>query len=182
MTEWLLKTIGVGDQLLQHPDELKLDFQHWKVFWVGLAILVPVSYFIFWWQRRNLLNTPFLLRVALSLTRVLVLALLVGVLASPILKIDHEKEKKPIVGLLFDYSQSMQLPAGPFDREDDLVRIAQAAGYRTPDGKIDAEARKALNRISRVKLAQTVVQTNAKALLEPLAKRYDLQYYSFAKD
>jgi hypothetical protein len=181
MTEWLLKTAGVSDQLLK-SGEVRFDFQHWKVFWVGLALLLPLSYFIFRWQRRNLTNTPPALRIALSLTRVLVLALLVVVLASPILKADQEREKRPIVAFLFDYSQSMQLPAGPFESEDETVRIARAAGYQAPDGKLDADARKALNRISRGKLAQTVVQTSAKAVLEPLAKKFDVQIYSFAKD
>lgn len=182
MLDWFLKTIGVSQQFLAHPEEIKFDFQHWKMLWVGLALLLPISYFIFWWQKRNLLTAPPLLRIALSLTRVLLLLLLVAVLADPIIKLDESREKRPIVALLFDQSQSMQLPAGPFDSEGELMAMAQAAGYRTPDGKIDAEARKALNRISRAKLAQTAVLAHGKTLLEPLAKKFDLQYYTFAKD
>ena len=85
MLDWFVKTIGLGDQFAGHLDEASFDFQHWKTFWVGLGLLVPVAYFVFWWQWRSLTNTPPLLRVALSLTRVLVLALLVVVLASPII-------------------------------------------------------------------------------------------------
>lgn len=182
MIPWLLKTMGVSDEFAQHPGEATLACQYPDVLWVGLVLLVPISIFIFWRQQRNLASAPPALRVALSLTRIAVLALLIGVLSGPVLKLHHESEKKPIVALLFDHSQSMQLPAGPFDSETDTVRMAQAAGYRLTDGKLDTEARKALSRITRAKLAQSVVQANSQPMLERLAKDFELQYYSFAKE
>ena len=45
-------------------------------------------------------------------------------------RLDHKAENKPVVAVLIDHSQSMQLPAGPFESEDEL-RIAEAAGYRS---------------------------------------------------
>ncbi len=147
---------------------------------IGLVVLVPLAVFIYLRQKWNLPSVPPLLRFVLTATRVLILLLLVLVLGSPYLKIDHTSEKKPIVALLFDHSQSMQLHAGPFESEDEYARIAAAAGYRSTNAA-DSETRRALNRISRAKLAQSVVQT-AQPLLEKLSQKYDLQYWSFAKD
>jgi hypothetical protein len=182
MTAWLLKLIGMNDEIVDHLHEVTLAVQHPVVFYVGLVLLIPVGYYIFSRQRHNLASAPPVLRSALTVTRILVLFLLVGVLADPYLKLHHESEKKPIVALLFDHSQSMQLPAGPFETENETIRIAQAAGYQTPNGKLDPEARKALNRITRAKLAQTVVQTSARPLVQNLGKKYDVQFFSFAKD
>ncbi|HKI30467.1 MAG TPA: hypothetical protein VKA46_01150 [Gemmataceae bacterium] len=182
MLEWLLKKIGIGDEFVDHLGDTAVAVQHPLLLIVGLALLVPVGAFIYLRQRRNLPSVPFGLRLALTTTRVVVLALLVLVLAGPYIKFDHKSEKKPIVALLFDHSQSMQLPAGPFESDGELDRIAQAAGYQTRSGPIDTEARKALNRISRAKLAQTVVQNGTKDFLGPLAKKYDLQYYSFSRE
>jgi hypothetical protein len=182
MLTWLLKTIGINDEFVRHLDSVSVHVQHPAVLGVGLALVVPVGVYIYLRQRRNLASVPFGLRSALTATRVAVLVLLVAVLADPYLRLDYEKENKPIVALLFDHSQSMQLPAGPFEKEQEMTRIAAAAGYQTPDGRVEPEARKALNRIGRAKLAQNVVQHMAGPLLEPLAKKFDVQYYAFDRE
>ena len=115
------------------------------------------------------------------------LALLVLVLAGPYLKVDYQIDKRPIVAMLFDQSQSMQLPAGPFEDNAEAVKVAQAAGYKVSPGESaparpDAETRKALNQIGRAKLAQTVVQANAKTFTAPMAEKFDVRYYSFARE
>ena len=107
--------------------------------------------------------------------------MLVLVLAGPFLKLDQTIEKKPVVALLFDRSRSMQLPAGPFETDADALKFAKAAGYATPEGRVDADARKALNKVGRARLVEGVVRANAKDLTVPLAEKYDLRYYSFAK-
>jgi hypothetical protein len=182
MLEWFLRLIGVGDEFLSHLDEAHLAFQFPTLLGVGLVLLIPVSFFIFWWQRQNLGNTPALLRIVLSLTRVAVLVLLIGVLSGPYLKIDHESERKPIVGVLFDHSQSMQLPAGPFESEAEMAQAAKAIGYSAADGRLEVDTRKSLNRISRAKLAQSAVEAQTASLLDPLVKKYDVRFYSFARD
>src|SRR5947209_3482175 len=182
MREWLLRQLNVTDEITGHLDEVALAFRHPLLLGAGLAVLVPVSAFIYLRQKRNLPSVPTGLRITLTLTRVLILALLVLVLGSPILKLDHKSEKKPIVALLFDHSQSMQLPAGPFESEGELSRIGAAAGYRSTSSAGDSETRKALNRISRAKLAHSVVRNGARPMLEGLAKKFDLQYYAFSRD
>jgi hypothetical protein len=180
--EWFLRTIGLSDDMVGHLHEVKLAVHHDKILWAGLALLVPISYFIYRRQQHNLRNIPAALRVALTLTRIAVLFLLVLVLADPYAKIDHDSEKKPIVALLFDHSQSMELPVEDFESDAELIRNAQAAGYQVVDGKVDPEVRKALHQVSRAKHAQTVVQHSGRTFLEPLAKKFDVQFYSFSRD
>lgn len=173
MLDWLLKTIGVTDDLLVRLDQAALAVQRPGLLWLGLALLVPVGWFIIRRQRQSLASTPPALRGALSATRIAVVALLVLVLAGPYLKVDYQVDKRPVVALLFDQSQSMQLPSGPFEDETEAKKVAQAA-----DGEIAAEA---LNEVSRARLAQGVVRAAAKGLTEPLAERFDLRYYTFAR-
>src|SRR5579863_5360193 len=114
MLEWFLKTTGSTDKdVFAHLDKAQLAFQRPSLLWLGLLALIPVGYFIYRRQERNLGSVPHALGVALTVTRIVILMLLTITLAGPYLKIDHKVEKKPIVAFFFDGSQSMQLPAGP---------------------------------------------------------------------
>src|SRR5262245_30822898 len=177
MLSWLLRQLNVTDEFVEHIDEVQFDFQYRWVLAVGLILLVPVGVWIFLRQRRNLATVPPKLRLTLSLTRIVILALLVFVLAGPFVRLDHKDEKKPVVAVLLDHSQSMQLPAGPFESETELSHVATAAGYRS----LDSSARLALNRITRAKLTHSTLQS-ARPFLEELSRRFDVRYYSFARD
>ena len=181
MLKWFLKTIGVADDLLVRLDQAVLAVQRPGLFWVGLALLLPVGWFIVRRQRQNLAGVPAALRGALGATRIAVVALLVLVLAGPYLKVDYSVDKRPVVALLFDQSQSAQLPAGPFEDDDEAVKIARAAGYQTTPGQVDAESAQGPQPGRSRKLAQAVVQAGAKAFTEPLAERFDVRYYAFAR-
>jgi hypothetical protein len=167
----------------RHGDGPHLPLPLSILLWIGMIVLLPVTLgYLIYRQPRNLGSAPLPVRIALTVTRILILLILAVVLAGPYVKLEAHTDQKPIVALLFDQSQSMQLPAGPFESESELTRVAQAAGYRVAaDGKIDAEARKALNRIGRAKLAQSVVQASSRPLLESLGKKYDLQYFTFSR-
>jgi hypothetical protein len=182
---WFLKSIGVSDEFVVHIGEVKLAFHQELALWIGLALLIPAAYFIYRRQQRNLRTVPFLPRLLLTATRVLILAILIWVLAGPYLKLEQKNEKKPIVAVLFDHSQSMELEAGPFEPESHLLAIARAAGYRVPESQLDPETRRDLariNKLSRAKLVQEVVQAQAGKLLEPLAKKFEVQLFSVAQD
>src|SRR5215831_6526632 len=107
MVGWFLKLIGVQSEFVEHLNDLTLSAQYPLVFWLGLALLVPVGCLIYRRQQQNLASVPHALRVSLSLTRILVLALMVTVLSGPYVRLDHESEKKPLVAVLFDHSASM---------------------------------------------------------------------------
>jgi hypothetical protein len=181
MLAWFLRLIGLGDDFIDHLDEVRLAFQHPELLWL-FGVVLAAGVFIYWWQRRNLGTAPRPLIAGLTLIRVLILAMLITVLAGPYVKIDHKNEKKPIIALLIDQSQSMQLEAGEFTDDAELARLALAAGYPVISGRLDMETRKALNRMSRAKLVHGVVKTSAKSFLEPLAQKYDLRCYAFSRE
>jgi hypothetical protein len=182
MKAWLLKQLNLSGEFADHLDEVALTFQNPRLLVAGLALLLPAALFIYFRQKRNLPTVPPALRVTLSLTRILILLMLVLVLGSPFLKLDHKAENKPIIGVLFDQSQSMQLPAGPFESEGELLRIAQAAGYNAEGSMADSDTRRALNRMSRAKLAQAVVGGSAAPFFKKLSQKYDVQYWAFSAD
>jgi hypothetical protein len=179
MKTWLFRQLNLTDEFATHLDDVTLTFQSPQLLGWGLCLLVPIAVFIYLRQKRNLPTVPVGMRITLSATRVLILLLLIFVLGSPYLKLDHKSEKKPIVAVLFDHSQSMSLPAGPYGSEEELGAIARAAGYRAEGSTIDARTRIALDGTSRAKLAQTVVQNGARGFFVGLTKKYDVQYWSF---
>jgi hypothetical protein len=193
--KWLLKQLNLSSREASEFSD-HLDEVHWGGFQnlptdslekgfvvTGLLLLVLlVALFIYFRQKRNLPTVPLGLRLTLTATRVLILVLLVLVLGDPFIRLDHNAENKPLVAVLFDQSQSMQLPAGPFESEGELIRIAEAAGYRTSGSTADSDIRRALNRMSRAKLAKEVVGGSAAPLFKRLAEKYDVQYFSFSSD
>ncbi|HVA49998.1 MAG TPA: hypothetical protein VNH11_26770 [Pirellulales bacterium] len=182
MIESLLKSIGVADDIRSHLEHVTPHVQRPAWLWLGLALLVPLAWFIDRRQRENLASVPPGLRLALTATRVFILLLLVLTLSGPYLKLDMKTEKKPIVALLFDQSQSMGLPAGPFDSDADVLAAAEATGYQVTDGKVDAATRKALNEKTRARFIQEAVEHRAKEWLDPLAEKYDVRLYSVGEE
>lgn len=182
MIEALLRWIGVTDEVVSHLDHVTPQVQYPVWLWLGLLLLVPAGWFIYQRQRHNLASVPPALRAALTTTRVLILLLLVLTLAGPYLKLDMTIDKKPIVALLFDQSQSMGLPAGPFESDADVLAAAEAAGYQVTDGKVDAATRQALNEKTRARFVQEAVEHRAQDWLAPLAEKYDVRAYSVGAD
>jgi hypothetical protein len=182
MFHWFLKSIGLSDDFVVNIENAKLDFHDPMALWIGLPLLVPVAYFIYRRQQRNLRTVRFTPRFILTTIRVLILGLLVFVLAGPYLKLDQVRVKKPIVAVLFDHSSSMELEVGEFEPESKLIKTVEAAGYRVVDGQIDPSLRSTFSHKTRARLVQEVVQHNADKLLTVLAEKYDIQFYSVADD
>src|SRR2546423_3595010 len=155
MMTWFGKNLGTRDDFPVPREGATRGFHRGRLRGMGLALLTPAAYFIYRRQQQNLRTVPSLPRLVLTITRVLILALLILVLAGPYLKLDLQNEKKPIVAVLFDHSQSMQLEAGPFDSDSEVMRIADAAGYRTTDGRREADTGNALSKVSQAKLVHS---------------------------
>src|ERR1019366_4356040 len=100
MKTWLFRQLNLTDEFSTHLDDVSLTFQSPYLLAWGLGLLVPVAVFIYLRQKRNLPTVPAGMRITLSATRILILLLLVFVLGSPYLKLDHKSEKKPIVAVL----------------------------------------------------------------------------------
>lgn len=181
MLAWFLKLIGSDEEFHTHVDDVQLLLQNPILFWLGAVLIIPLGFWIYRRQRANLTSVPRVLCIGLTATRLGVLFLLIVVLAGPYARIKKKVEKRPIVAVLLDHSESMRLPASPFANEAETLRVGRAAGYPLVNDQLDAANRQALLRVSRASLAQTVLQANSQALLEPVAKKYDLKFYSFAR-
>jgi hypothetical protein len=180
MLDWLLTSIHVNSDIRSHIEHATLAFQHPVYWWLGLALLAPLGWYIYKRQRANLTSAPPALGRTLTATRIVILLLLVFVLGAPYLKLDQKQEKRPIMALVFDQSQSMALRAGPFDTDEEVLAAAEAAHFHVAEGKVDAETRKALNDMTRAKFVQQAVQSRADEWLKPLGEKYDLRFYSLA--
>ena len=145
MFESLLRSIGVADEMVENISDTHVAFQ--RPLWLyALLLVIPAAWFIYTRQRNNLATVRRGLRIALTVTRVFVLTMLILVLASPVLRLTEEINKKPILAVVFDASQSMQLPAGPFETDDERLAVARAAGLSVgDDGSMDAEIRATIN-------------------------------------
>ena len=179
--EFFLKSIGVTDEVIEHLDKAQLAFQRPAVLWIGLLLLIPVAYFIYIRQRNNLSTLPNKFRIALTATRVIVLIILIAILAGPYLKIDHQISKRPIVAVLYDESQSMKLPAGPFASDEELLAVAQAEGHEIEESGVTAELKQSLAELSRLTVAESLVQKADDSLLKPLREEHDIRFYRFAR-
>lgn len=182
MIQSLLKSIGVADEIRSHLEHVTLHVQRPAWLWLGLALIVPIALFIYRRQRENLASVPRGLRLALTTARVLIVLLLVLALSAPYLKLDMKLEKKPLLALIFDGSQSMGLPAGPFETDADLASAAEAIGYPVTEGKVDAATRKTLNEVSRAAFIKSAVEHRATEWLKPLAEKYDVRFYKVGHD
>ena len=180
MLSWLLRQLNVTDEFVTHLGDVVLHFQYDWILILGLVLLLPTAVLIHLRQRHHLATVPPALRLTLTLTRVLILAILIVALAGPYLRLDHSEERKPVVAVLLDRSESMKLPAGPFESEDELLRMARVAGYRT-SGTLDSETRRSLNHRTRARLTRDALET-ARPMLQELGKRFDVRYYSFGRD
>ena len=109
-----------------------------------------------------------------------ILAILILVLSGPYLKIDERISRKPIVAILLDDSQSMQLPAGPVDAER-REAIAKAAGFELKKGDDAQESQQALDRMQRNALAKRLLGVALPGLQEELDDDYDLRPYVFSR-
>ena len=181
MIESFLKSIGIADEMVSRVDEAHLAFQ--RPLWLyALILLFPLGWFVYARQRDNLSTVRKRFRVALTATRVFILAILILVLAGPVLRLVQDVEKKPILAVVFDASQSMELPAGPFESDEERMAVARAAGFAVDEsGALDAEVRKTIKGYGRVQLAQTATGVAQSSVFEPLGEKYDVQYYAFAR-
>lgn len=176
MKQWLLKSIGVGGDITSRVDDLQWMLARPMAAWIGLALLVPVTWFIIRRHRRNLPHVGAAARWVLNFCRVAVLLLLVMVLAGPYVRIEEQVTRKPVLAVLVDESLSMTLPAGPFEA-DELAAVARASGF----DPTNADHRTKLQSMSRLMLVDAAMTASREKLITPLEERFDIQAYRFAR-
>jgi hypothetical protein len=180
---WLARSCGVGHELAARIDRVEWHWARPDLLIIGLLLLVPAG----WWiARRHRERMPWLSprqRHALSACRIAVLALLVFVLAGPSLRLDERVEEKPVVAVIVDTSDSMQLPVGRLPAAT-IDGVATAAGLDPVAAGDDAAAAAAVEKVarwSRGELARAVLAAKADTTLRQLADQFDLRRYEVAR-
>lgn len=178
----LARAAGVGHELASRIDAVEWHWSRPWVLWTGLVLLVPLS----WWIcRRHEQRLPWLaprLRRALDVCRIGVLALLVFVLAGPFLRLDERIVQKPVVALIVDESDSMELPVGRLPTAG-IDAVADAVGLPAPaDGDGAAEALvETLGRMSRREFATGFLATQSDRLLASIGESFEVRRYAVAR-
>ena len=158
MLTYLLRLIGVSDEILVHLDQAVLAFQRPELLWVGLALLIPIGFFIIRRQHANLATATPGLRTALDLIRLAILGLLVLVLAGPYLRLDYEIDKRRWWPWYSTSRQACSFPLALFEASEGRDRLAQAVVNAEPSGDSRGGAgsdgqRALLDTMSRARLA-----------------------------
>ena len=180
---WLARSCGVGHELAARIDRVEWHWARPDLLIIGLLLLVPAG----WWiARRHRERMPWLSprqRYALSACRIAVLALLVFVLAGPSLRLDERVEEKPVVALIVDTSDSMQLPVGRLPAAT-IDGVATAAGLDPVAAGDEAAAVAVVEKVgrwSRGELVRAVLAAQADTTLRQLADQFDLRRYEVAR-
>lgn len=145
----LARVMGIGHELASRIDAAEWHWARPWVAWVGFALLLPAA----WWiHRRHAERHPWLaprLRLLLDACRIGTLALLVFVLAGPFLRLDERIVQEPVVAVVADESESMDLPMGPLPTAG-IEAVAERLGRAPPEGAGGAAAlSEAIGRMSR---------------------------------
>lgn len=140
------------------------------VFFALAALLVASLVFYLKYQRRGSRGA----RVALGLSRGLLLILLLLTLADPVLRVSLTDVKPPVVYLVFDGTDSMAIQDEYPDEQQSA--LAQATGYQSPQ-----DAAKTNRKPSRADYLQALLRKPQNNLLSRLAedKKYRLEAFLF---
>jgi hypothetical protein len=180
---WIARFLGIGHDLASRIDRVEWHWARPDLLGAGLALLVPVG---FWIVRRHRERMPWLSRRsrrALDVCRIAMLALLVFVIAGPTLRLEERLEEKPVVAVVLDTSDSMRLPVGPLPKSA-IAAVAGAAGIEPPPESDDAGTAALVERIgglSRADLVRRVLESQAETTLRQLADGFELRRYEVAR-
>jgi hypothetical protein len=176
--QWLLRSIGIGDELASKLDQVSLAWNRPGVLGVGLALLLPMAALIVWRQRQSLPQLSRVARGALATCRIAVLLLLVIVLSGPYLRLQEQVTTKPVVAVLLDESGSMSLTAGPLAERQAtaLAKLGLTAGEEAP-----TKQRAALDKRTRLELAQDIWKQQQASLWDSLRERFEVRTYRIAR-
>ena len=142
MLSWLLRQLNVTGDLIDHLDQVVFAFHSSWVLWVGVAFACPCRLVHLHLAASQSARHAAGLCAVLTMTRVLILALLLFILAGPHLKLEYTVQQKPIVAVLLDHSRSMELPAGPFETDETCRRSPRRPATTPPAPRTPRRARR----------------------------------------
>lgn len=166
--------------------------------WAALFLCLPLMWWIHHRHRRGMTQVSALARHVLTACRTLVVVLLLLVLAGPFVRLTYEQVDRPVLAVIVDRSQSMDVSAGPFE-DDEIASMAYAAGLidALPPSNDEADAdaqtpaaveqpalseqlRQQLDGMTRAELVRAILATHGRRLVDFCRERFDLRIYSMA--
>lgn len=168
MSDWLLSLIGIDSEVRANAGAGTIRFESPSVLWFGVPLLVVLGWFVHRRLRQSLPDASRSLIRVLTATRVLVVLILVVILANPVLKIDLNETKRPVVALLVDTSSSMNLPLSNLTDEEERAFAPLRLG--------------SLREMSRGRLAVNVLKRSEPTLFRAIEERFDLRLFTFSRD
>lgn len=177
----LARAAGIGHELASRVDAVEWHWARPWVAWIGFALLVPVG----WWIcRRHAERLPWLgprLRRVLDVCRIGVLALLVFVLAGPFIRLDERVVERPVVAVVVDESESMDLPVGDLPGPS-IAAVAAALGRESPEGDAGVAAlAESMGRMSRREFLAALEGARPGGILGDAAAGFDVRRYTVAR-
>jgi hypothetical protein len=180
---WLARLAGVGHEMASKIDRVEFHWARPDLLLLGLALLVPAG----WWiARRHRERMPWLSprqRTVLNACRIAVLGVLVFVIAGPFLRLDEKVQEKPVVAMVVDASDSMQLPVGRLPTAT-IAATAAAAGLDPPAADDEAAAIATVEKISRLsrgELVRAVLDAQHDTTLRQLTDQFEVRRYEVAR-
>lgn len=177
----LARAVGIGHELASRVDALEWHWARPWVAWIGFALVVPAA----WWIcRRHADRLPWLaprLRRVLDICRIGVLVILVFVLAGPFIRLDERVVERPVVAVVVDDSESMDLPVGRLPASS-IAAVATALGREAPNDEAGVEGIvESIGRMTRREFLAGLEGARPGGILGAAAEGFDVRRYSVAR-
>lgn len=175
MSHWLLWVLGLGGSVTSETSSLSLHWARPGFLIAGLLLIVPVTWWVYYRQQRNIPHIGRSPRWVMTACRVMVFLLLMLVLAGPYLRIEEQVSRPPVIAVIEDVSNSMSMQAGPFEAEE--VQAIHAMQQTDAESRPTLNQHQAIQNISRATLATELLQGPLRQLEEETSEQFDWQHY-----
>jgi len=154
---------------------------------VVAAFVAAVALTVYLYRRRR--GLPTRVHIALSVSRLVVLCLIVAVLLEPTAVVKRTRTVKRRLPVLIDVSESMSVTDQRIKPEDlveaaaalDILPSSVTADVNRAFTTLDAKQRQAIGSASRLDLARGLMSQSARAMFESIGDDIDVSYYAFGK-
>jgi len=187
MLDLFLKLLGVRNAEDAHVVDRTVVFANLKTPFQILVFLMAAAgaaYVVWWFYKREPDYCPIKKRRVMAGLRYGGIAILLFILAGPVLKLTLQNNVKGKVVILVDNSKSMSR-VDKYTRAEDKLVVAHALG-KVPMKETDAKknemaAEQAIAGVSRMDIVRGILKNDETKFLETLQKKYDVEMMSFSR-
>ena len=182
-----LKLLGVKSVEDARLIERQIVFSNLKTPFQILVFLMAAAaaaYVVWWFYKREPEYCSLKKRKIMAALRYAGIAILLFILAGPVLKLTLQSVVKGKVVILVDSSKSMSR-VDKYTRQEDKFTVAQAMGKislkETDPNKLDGAAEQAIHGASRIDIVRAAFKNEEVKFLENLQRRYDVEMWNFSR-